>query len=209
MADYGLMQVRWLRGRPAGQPGEDEMVNTIHCQTSDGGWSEDDRDVVHTQWANLMLGELNAMMSSDVKLDQVRLYNLPATSGPLGDPAFTISFGTPGSGSPSATLPPQCAVTVTWLTSSRRHWGRIYLGGFVNTLCSNGRVEEGNLSTIADQFQSFGQALRDAGIGIVVWDRTSWTAYDVQELQMDDVWDVQRRRRYSNPLFRNHRDITP
>jgi len=202
VADYGLIQIRWKRDRPAGQPAEDVMVNVMHCQVSDGGWSTDDRDVVDDA-LSAWFGAIAALFSTQVGPTETRLYNMPATAGPVGDPAFVIEEpGFVGTGSMDATLPPQAAISHTLVTAIRRRWGRIYLGGLVSTALTNGRVNATALSTLGDAFGTFGTTLRSNGQGLVVWHRATWTPEDVTGYRIDDIWDVIRRRRYDSALNR-------
>lgn len=195
MASYGLVQVRWQRNRPSGQPAEDVAVNTIHTQVTDGGWTSDDRDTFDAAFTN-MHAAVKSGISSDVALAELRYYNLPATPGPSGDPVFTTTLGTPGTGSAAAELPPQCAISITWVTAIRRRWGRIYLPGLVNGTCINGRVSDAYRGTLATAVHTFGLTLRQGGQGIVTWHRATWTPTDVTAARIDDVFDVIRRRRF-------------
>jgi hypothetical protein len=178
------------------------MVNTLHCQVSDGGWTTDDRDTFNSAWTTFVDGFFRSMYSSEVHQNEIRYYNLPSTSGPLGDPAFITTTAHNGTGSASATLPPQCAITVTWKTAVRRRWGRIYLGGLVTGNVDDGRISSDALSSIGSTIDVFGTTLRSNGQGIVVWHRASWTPQDVTDFTIDDVWDVQRRRRYAHAFNR-------
>jgi hypothetical protein len=184
------------------------MVNAIHFQASAGGLTSSDCDDFISALANPVNGTLNTNVSSEVRVAEIRFYNLPSTAGILGDPAFvrTDPLGHP-TGSASATLPPQCAATVTFQVAARRHWGRIYLGGFVTGACSDGRIAAAVVSGLADDFQDFGTALRDAGLGLVVWNRVTWSPADVTQISVDDVWDVQRRRRYDHAFNREERSL--
>lgn len=202
MASYGLVQVRWERARPAGQPAEDVIVNTFHCQVTDGGWTTDDRDTFNTQFDSL-LTPLYTFISSNVTNSERRFYNVPAVRGPSGDPVFTTLPGFGGTGAHAAELPPQCALSITWETSARRHWGRIYWGGLINSLIADGRVTSANLSTWGTAIDAFGTALRQGGQGLVVWDRAAWAPHDVTTFRIDDVMDVQRRRRFSQAYNRH------
>jgi hypothetical protein len=208
MASYGLVQLRWKRDRPTGQPAEDVMVNTIHCQVTDGGWTTDDRDAFNGAFATFWAA-VNDRFSSQVGPTEHRFYNMPATAGPLGDPAFTTLDPTQvGTASLSATLPPQVAITVTWKTAIRRRWGRIYLGGLTSGAVNNGRIDASTLTELANAIDAFGTALRGSGQGIVVWHRAGWSAEDVTDFTIDDVFDVQRRRRYDHASDRRDGSFT-
>lgn len=202
MADYALLQARWKRVRPSGEPAEDVAVNTIHFQASSGGLNSGDVDLVDGEWQDMLIA-IDSLFSGDYNPEERRYYDLPATAGPNGDPFDTrIGTLTGGVGSAAAELPPQCAVSVTWETAARRHWGRIYLPGFINSLTSHGRITSANLTVIGDAITTMGTNMRNAGNGIVVWDRAAWIPHDVTTFRIDDVVDVQRRRRLGQAFHR-------
>lgn len=185
------------------------MVNALHTQVTDGGWTEDDRDAFNSAWDDFFTAEAS-LFSAQVGPVERRFYNMPATAGPLGDPAFvTLSPSSVGTGDPSTTLPPQCALTVTLQTSIRRRWGRIYLGGFVELALANGRANASIVPTLANNFADFASALIGGGQGLYVWHRQSWTPQEVIQISVDDVWDVQRRRRYDHAVTRTEVNLFP
>lgn len=182
-------------------------MNTIHCQVTDGGWTSDDVTVFEDAFETMFDSYLAGHIASSYNCDERRYYDVPATAGVLGDPVFVRQSARQGSGDPTSALPPQVALTVTWVTDSRRHWGRIYLPGFTAADVAYGRALETSLASIATGMQTFGKTLRDSGQGIVVFNRASWTAKTVTELHIDDLWDVQRRRRFQYPTNRNIKSL--
>jgi hypothetical protein len=178
------------------------MINTFHAQCSDGGLTLDDVNAF-SDAEDTYFSSVSALISAHTRLDETRYYNMPATAGPLGDPAFVKTrTGYVFSGSVSATLPPQVAISHTLKTAIRRRWGRIYLGGLVTACMDDARVSSGALSTLGTAFDAWGTTLRDAGQGLVVWHRATWAAQDVQDWTIDDVFDVIRRRRFDNAFNR-------
>lgn len=207
MSDYALVQLRYRRVRPSGQPAEDVAVNTLHFQASDGGLTSGDVDIVDGAWIDFWTA-INNGVSQDMHIDDRRYYNLPATTGPVGDPAFTRTTDLHGNSSGDTMLPPQVACSITLKTAIRRRWGRIYVPGMLSNFNFNGRVAASALTEIGDAFDDFGTTMRDAGLGIVVWHRASWTPQDVTQFTIDDVWDVQRRRRFAHAFNRYDGDFT-
>jgi hypothetical protein len=196
LADYGLVQIRYNRVRPSGQPAEDVMVNTLHMQTSAGGFTSDDRDsiddILTTFWT-----AFKPYVSGGIRLQEYRFYNLPSTVGPAGDPAFTVTKNLAGTGSSAEELPNQVAMTVTWQTDIRRRWGRIYLPPVVINAIDTGRFANGFVDIVAAAVDAMGTQLIDNGTGLVVWNRQSWTPTHIIGYRVDDVPDVIRRRRLS------------
>lgn len=178
------------------------MVNALFAQCSDGGLTSDDVDVFHAAETALHT-PLAPLMSSGVALAETRYYNVPATAVPFGDPAFVRTRSSYFfAGSLAATLPPQCAISITFETDVRRRWGRMYLGGLVSACMDNGRVANSVLTTIGNAIDTWGTTLRGSGQGLVVWSRQLWTPLDVQSFRVDDVFDVIRRRRFDHAYNR-------
>lgn len=179
------------------------MVNTIHFQASDGGLVSGDWDTFTSAFTNFYNATgVRALFSNEVKLKEIRYYDMPATVGPLGQPAHVSDISLVGGGSSASTLPPQCAITVTWKTTNRRRWGRIYLGGLVTSALSDGRIGASVVSLLGAAIDTFGTTLVNGGNELVVWHRAAWEPTFVDSFTVDDVWDVQRRRRYAHALNR-------
>ena len=209
MPSYGAVQLRYKRDRPSGQPAEDIAVNTLHCQVTDGGWTTDDRDTFNSAWQTWWTA-IAAFVSSAVGPVEHRFYNVPATAGPYGAPAFVTTHSSQvGTGSPSAELPPQCAMSITMHTAARRHWGRIYLPGLVNGTVNTGRFLNTVCGTAGAAYETMLQTLRASGQGVVIWDRGAWIPHDTVDGRIDDVVDVQRRRRFDKAFFVRDMDFTP
>ena len=196
MASYGLVQIRYERIRPAGQPAEDVMVNTLHCQVTDGGWTTGDRDAFKSSWDTFWTF-YKAYCTTGTKLQELRFYNVPSVAGPLGDPVFTVADSSAGTAAISGQIPYQCAVSVTFRTDIRRRWGRIYLPSPQINAIDSGRLASAFVDALATAVDAFGTALIDAGQGLVVWHRSTWTPTTIVGYRVDDNPDVIRRRRLS------------
>lgn len=116
------------------------------------------------------------------------------------------TVGVPGNGS-GIRLPDQVAATVTLKTGSRKHWGRVYLGGFASPLVSGnafGRWSTTNVDAICNAFHSHFQGL--AGLPRVlepvVWSSRYSAIMTVDQIQVDDVPDIIRRRRPKQAAYR-------
>jgi hypothetical protein len=141
-----------------------------------------------------------------------------------GNPAIRVTeVDVPGTGI-TPTLPPQTAVTVTERTSSRVHWGRWYLpAGVTSTADADGRLASGTLSTWLSAAVTFYNACRTASMVPVVWSiqkperhkKNGATlapqpaaAYEVTSLQMDNLFDVIRSRRYRVATVKTNTALT-
>ena len=229
-SSFELRKLQWKFSRaPAGGTTEDVAVMTFHfikTPTPQGPW-DDVADLggietlVRPYW-----GGLAPYYPPWIISDQFRWYkDGPAYYKLNGDGTGYIPVGgneavrvteenVPGTLSVTSMLPPQVAISVTELTSDRRHWGRWYLPAPSSILAEeNGRVhtaELANMLSLAGAF--YGQCIA-SGFQPVVFSiqkparpkRPSGTlpeqeaiAFAVTELQMDNLFDVIRRRRYDH-----------
>lgn len=129
-----------------------------------------------------------------------------------------------GTGSSSSVLPPQTAITVTERTSSRRHWGRFYLPAFASSTADpDGRLASGNMNTLLGAVVTMYNACRAASMFPVVWSIQKperpkkpsgvlppWpaTAFEVTSLQMDNIFDVIRSRRFATSTAKTNTALT-
>lgn len=108
----------------------------------------------------------------------------------------------------SNALPPQCAITVTFITDVRRRWGRFYIGGLSTpTLGTNtGRVSNDQADGIAD---AAGAAFFNSAANwkVQVYGGGSPSSLPVRSIRVDDVFDVQRRRRNDLAMHRATRTL--
>lgn len=141
-----------------------------------------------------------------------------------GNPAVRVTeVDVAGTGSPP-NLPPQDALTITERTSSRKHWGRWYLPApDASRVTTEGRATSGTVSSLLGSAVSFYNSCRAAGYVPVVFSiqkpvrpkKPSGTlpaepavAYEVLSLQMDDIYDVIRSRRWANAVVKTNTVLT-
>jgi hypothetical protein len=129
-----------------------------------------------------------------------------------------------GTSSATAVLPPQVAWSLTEITSKRRSWGRFYLpAGDANRLDNTGLLGATELGSTLGAAVTFYNACRTATAIPVVFsiqkperpkagggtlDAVGATAYEVTSLQMDDICDVIRSRRYQNGVTKTRTALT-
>lgn len=155
----------------------------------------------------VLLEDLAPFMSTKIRWHECRFYDIDETTGKLtanGDP---IPLGDFTGSSGAQPLPPQIACAVTFKTAKRKNWGRFYLPSLtVTALASDGGFDTGFLGGAADA----GAALtaRDDGktSAFTVWSPTERTHHDPQSVQVDDIPDVIRSRRFGQALHREERD---
>lgn len=124
--------------------------------------------------------------------------------------------------SASQPLPPQCAHTVTEVTAARytvedvegsgtqlrNRWGRFYLPPVTVDQIIAGRLATTASADIADAAETMYDAAVAADFLPVMYSPTTGHSWSVDEIHVDDIIDVIRSRRYTEPLTRNARTIT-
>jgi hypothetical protein len=143
----------------------------------------------------------------------------PAFQPNGSNPAIRVTeVNFPGTNAASNQLSPQTAFTITEKVSSRRHWGRWYLPAMNTSLLNaDGRISSANVTARLAEAVTFYNACRAASMVPVVFsvekpERTNSkggtlaaapaVAYEVTALQMDDLVDVIRSRRWDTPTTR-------
>lgn len=225
----------WTRS-PVSAPAQDVMVTTHHflnitSGAPDNTWITSDYTQVESAFTT-MWGSLKPSWPDTTRLLEYRWYADGPAFKPFGDDSSPLlratSVNTAGSGT-ATPLPPQIAVSVTEVTAARystiaregrpsqlRHrWGRFYLPaptvGVVGsaTGAQAGRLGAATQTIIADAAQVFYNACR-AGSNLVpiMYSPTTGNAWSVDEIHVDDIFDVVRSRRYETPLSRAVRTLT-
>ena len=100
-------------------------------------------------------------------------------------------------------LPPQVAITVTRKTQNRKRWGRFYMPNPIYTVATtDGRITTAFADALAGAADTAFTACRAANVYPVVWSPSTESAFSVDAIQVDNIFDVVRSRRYQNPTYR-------
>jgi hypothetical protein len=206
---------------------DDARVLTIHLAKVSGGsivdtWSGTDFDATRNAFSSFWLA-IAGLFNTRVRLDHYKYYRAGPSIVPPNPASYQLDITVPGTGG-TAGLPPQCAITVTEMAGAKPHWGRFYLPSpSAGTVSVNGRIATTAMTTIADAADTMYQAFKTAGCPAVVYrmplparkkksgvdlparEASAWT---VEKIQVDDVFDVIRSRRRKYPNLRLQRDIT-
>jgi hypothetical protein len=221
-------QIRW--GRDGGMAGgTDDAVTTHDFVKLAGGtptadWQAADFQAVEaaflTFWQAIN-GEYTALQS----YKQVRWYKLGPQIVPPQAPVRIIDPASPGdlAGS-TGQQPPQVAISITEKTSDPKAWGRFYLPAGRDVLSTQyGRIGATYHTTLADAADAMYQAFLAASVPAVVYSTAKperetagggtlpakvARALTVDQIQVDDLFDVIRSRRWNQPLLRIQRDIS-
>lgn len=232
-APFELRKLQWRLSRaPSTSPLEDVDVCTFHFIKATGGtpgtWVDGtDLPALETKvsayWTAIKSNFPTFTVSDQFRWyhDGPAYYHLNSEGThfvPNGDnPAIRVTeVNDPGTGT-GAALPPQVAMSITEVVSSRRHWGRWYLpaGAQPSVLNTDGRIVSSAVTSQLSAAVSFYNSCRSSGYVPVVFSiekpaRESASggtlpaapavAYEVLSLQMDDLFDVIRSRRYDLAL---------
>lgn len=157
--------------------------------------------IIETWWA-----ATKGLFPSVLKFEEVRWYQEgPAITPP--NPAVRVtSIASSATGSLPG-LPPQVSSTVTLQTASRKYWGRMYMPAFRSSALSSISADDGRwdhsyvdelCSNTASMFNDLG------GIGLIpaVYSRAGKAFLSVVGFEVDDVPDIQRRRRFASTGYK-------
>lgn len=146
------------------------------------------------------------------------------------NPAFRSTLKTPpvaGSADEQHLAPAQVAAGVTLKTDRRRSWGRIYMPGPVAGDNTDGLIAAAFVTMLSDAIGDLADGAEAADLPLVVWcprhdgellkygeaahaadldvPDSSSVARGVWQTQVDDLWDIQRRRRWDRATtFERH-----
>lgn len=215
--NWDHVQVVYSRSTPATTT-EDLAMFTIDIVNITGGavdgtWTTTDLDQVDTalgafttsikalQTNNHVLKEYRHYLRSFNSLDNAKPF---AETGPPVRITPKTGTGTLSTGFQAY----QVAATITELTPSPKHWGRLYIPGFGSgNIDSNGRIAAAAVSAMANAYSTLATSLQGNGffpvVPITQIDKTPVRGLlTVSGAQVDDIPDVQRRRRASTPAIR-------
>jgi hypothetical protein len=215
---------------------EDVRVITFHLLKVAAGVPQDEwvagdftaaRDALLAFWTGI-----KNQYPSSLSLTRTAFYKEGPDIEPPQPPVNAADHTLPGTHASTSAMPPQVALTVTeQVTGNRKNWGRFYLPPPVSPVATlYGRPGTSTLTQIADAADVMYQAWLAAGLPGVVYlpalPERSPTASDpryvtvgtfpprpavamtVDQLQVDDIYDVIRSRRYDRPTLRVQRAVS-
>jgi hypothetical protein len=235
---YELRKLHVVYNRAlTGGPAQDVAITTHHflnitSGNPDATWLTADYQQVESAF-DAFWTSLKPSYSADTRLAEYRWYADGPDFKPFGETSSpmlrALTKNVAGTASAAITaLPPQCAVSVTEETAARystvaregrpsqlRHrWGRFYLpapgyGALGGAAPNQGRLQPAFQTTVADAAQVFYNACR-AGANLipVMYSPTTGNAWSVDQLHVDDVFDVIRSHRFDTPISRAVRTLT-
>jgi len=144
------------------------------------------------------------LVHSGISLREYRWYDyqpIDPRPGPVVRVTANGAAGTAGTGR----VPDQLAVSQTFKSASRKHWGRWYLPGIAqNALESTyGRITSGTVTSLQASTRTLLQNVGATGyVCPVIASIQYHGVMGLRELQTDNIWDVIRSRRAKQPTQR-------
>jgi hypothetical protein len=217
--------VTFQRNTPAGTVEDMAQIglNVVNITLGDidGSWDDDDFNTVNTHlgtWLNSWQANASATHTAKEIRYYIRSFNPDL---PIGQPVTTLDPATQkpydrfqNSGTVERVYPVnkigsfvtdpspyQVAMSVTFRTAQRRHWGRVYLPGCSSSDTQQfGRFLNGAITSIADATAKLHKEAGADGFWLMVPttqvdSRFHVALQTVTEVVVDDVPDVIRRRR--------------
>jgi hypothetical protein len=212
-------------------PNQDVMTVSLHMarRTSVEGSTATAMDntlraLVEARWDTFETA-VKTLRTPNAILQELNWHNGWPAGPPPHQAVRSVTRNSPGTGSPTMVLPPQCAINCTLEAANRRHWGRFALGAFVattSTVNNEGNLDTAGRTAIATALGVFLNGCLSDGVAPVVYHRPTYldksqtvvtspaTFYPVTGYRVDIVWDIIRRRRYEHtrPTDRVRADLT-
>src|SRR6476660_7174678 len=155
-------------------------------------------ETANTTWWSSIRGSFdNAMQLRDIKWYR----HGPGINPP--NPAERVVSPLMLGTSASSALPPQVASTITFRVAPRRSWGRTYLPGLCTpALTSEGGLANATVDALANATDTLVHTANAADFPLVVVSNHLNATLVVEAIEVDDVLDIQRKRRYKHYQYR-------
>jgi len=204
------------RSTPSGTQEDRAQIGFDVCKLN-GGVNDATWDTAQitgaTDKIKSLLGFLAGYQDNNCAWNEIRSYvkrfnEIGPGFAPMGDPVHVETISVIGSSSATNVLPYQVALSVTEKTALRKHWGRVYVPcPSTTTLDAWGRYDATTCAAIATIFADAYLALANANYVVVVPSGGSRALLTVTSIQVDDIPDVQRRRRARTTVTRAVRPV--
>lgn len=235
-ADYELRKCTMLFQRAEGaRPPQDLAMCTFHllnltADVPDDTWTTADYEAAEARF-DTFWGAIKDRYSLNTVLAGYRWQADGPAFKPFGaslSPTLrNTARSVPGT-TDTEWLPPQVAVSVTEVTAAkytafgvgvpgstpgtgttqiRNRWGRFYLPNPVIAAVGNGRWTDEFTQDIANAADSLYSGLLSDDFPVVMYSPTTGHSWSVDEIHVDDICDVIRSRRFTDPLNRQARAI--
>jgi hypothetical protein len=199
----------YARARVSGVP--EDVAVTTHDFDDNGDPTSADLDTIQAA-ALLYWNTIKSNFAVYTKLAEIRIYYRDeAIDETFGEPRRSTTYDLPGTLAGVDAAPPQIALSVTERTASRPRWGRFYQPGLTAQAFTVDGMLDGDLITnVANAVDTWYSGLKSSGFDPVVLHRRAGLPDQlvvIEEIQVDDIADVIRRRRFQVPTTRLLRTI--
>lgn len=207
--EWETVSLYWTRTTPTGTF-EDRIMTSlavakILLNTGVGVIDDTDRGNVESA-LDTWWGSQKAQHPSRYTLDEYRWHHYTGLTDNPGPAVRVTDKNVAGTGASTNCLPDQVATSVTFITASRRHWGRMYLPALIYTgYNTTGRI--GDTVNTAARFETLLEAIDTVDVGgtgvtPVVASKAYNAVMSIDVIQVDDIADVIRSRRGKQPAIR-------
>lgn len=163
----------------------------------DDTWTSGDYSTLETILEAWLTG-IQAYITQEGTWTAIKWYRVGTGVVPPNPAERTTVISSQGTGA-SLTMPPQTALSITLKTARRKNWGRTYLPGVTSVgLGGRGAITASVVDTIGAASNTMVNAAIAADFHPGVLSKVAGSFFTLEQLQIDDVWDVIRSRRWKN-----------
>lgn len=153
--------------------------------------------VIGTWWASV-----KDRVHTDVTLREIRWYRVGTGVTPPNPAERITPVGVAGT-STGQSLPPQVAISITFKTARRKQWGRTYLPSITtDALTTDGAISTTVVDDIAAATGALATTAAAGEFYLGVTSNVAGSFFAVEQIQVDDIFDVIRRRRWKHATYR-------
>lgn len=226
LGEWRRCQAQWTRTTPAGTSEDRAICTYDFANFTDGHWDSSWTAGDYTTLEALLQTMFTAFagwQNSNHSLLELRWFRMsfPDTMSfahrfnPTGPPERVTPMPTTGQNNTTSTaMPYQVAATVTEKTPIPKHWGRWYYPGISpNAIDGNSRIKTSVVDVFGNAAAAMYQGANAAELpGIVpvtqIQKVLTKKILNVSEVQVDDLPDIQRRRRPKQSLYKKKTVLT-
>jgi hypothetical protein len=201
----GVRRCSLVFDRTALNPGADNAIMHFDFLNTTGGapddtWTAADFVALETPIVSMING-LKAYIPGSWKLTELDWHRVGSGIGKPNPAERQYLLPVPIACIGVNTLPPQAACSITFRTGVRHSWGRTYLPLGV-TLGSDQFLQSTAVDAIAGAVHTMVQAAAAADFLLVVVSESLHSALVVERIEVDNVTDIIRRRRWKKSTYR-------
>lgn len=169
--------------------------------TPDDTWTDTDFTDLEG-YLSTWFGAVAGRMHTSHHLEEVRWYRIGTGVTPPNPAERITAFGAGGTSS-SPMLPPQMAASITIKTGTRKQWGRTYFPGLTdNSHTSSGQLGTGTVDDLCNATDALAVSAKTKEFYLGVLSGVAGSFFTAEQIQVDDVADVIRSRRWRNSTYK-------